>query len=237
MAFCSNQTASFTTGDLRASFGTAERQSVLPATALADSSRDANGILTAAALKTLVDGLISQGRIPQVPAPANTTKEALASFAVKDRAFNDTLRAEYCFYDSRYRYALQQMISKLQAGYNASDANLTAVLRSYVEATQSLNQKLNDLTQIAGEIAKRRLQQSTANNQDIQRLSADMNAKAAALRKQSEILNSQQGAANLYKEMVSYSKEKVKSTDNLLSLYSALNVVAIGMLFYIYKSM
>ena len=37
--------------------------------------------------------------------------------------------------------------------------------------------------------------------------------------------------------MVKYSQEKVRATDNLLSLYSALNVVAIGMLIYIYKSM
>lgn len=237
MSFCANQTTAFTTTDLRASFGTTERPSVLPQTALPEGSRDSNGILTGEAVKTLVDNLVSMGRVPQVPAPATTDKAALTAFAVKDSAFAAGLRAEYCFYDSRYRYALQQMIAKLQAGYNASDANAAAALRSYVETTQALNQKLNDLTQISAEVAKRRLQQSSAANQDISRLSAAMDEKAAVLRKQSEILRSQEGAANLYKEMVKYSQEKVRATDNLLSLYSALNVVAIGMLIYIYKSM
>lgn len=237
MSFCANQTTAFTTTDLRASFGTTERPSVLPQTALPEGSRDSNGILTGEAVKTLVDNLVSMGRVPQVPAPATTDKAALTAFAVKDSAFATGLRAEYCFYDSRYRYALQQMIAKLQAGYNASDANAAAALRSYVETTQTLNQKLNDLTQISAEVAKRRLQQSSAANQDIRRLSAAMDEKAAVLRKQSEILRSQEGAANLYKEMVKYSQEKVRATDNLLSLYSALNVVAIGMLIYIYKSM
>lgn len=255
MSFCANQTTAFTTTDLRASFGTTERPSVLPQTALPEGSRDSNGILTGEAVKTLVDNLVSMGRVPQVPAPATTDKAALTAFAVKDSAFATGLRAEYCFYDSRYRYALQQMIAKLQAGYNASDrasasadrsaqpalpaadANAAAALRSYVETTQALNQKLNDLTQISAEVAKRRLQQSSAANQDISRLSAAMDEKGAVLRKQSEILRSQEGAANLYKEMVKYSQEKVRATDNLLSLYSALNVVAIGMLIYIYKSM
>ena len=237
MSFCANQTTAFTTTDLRASFGTTERPSVLPQTALPEGSRDSNGILTGEAVKTLVDQLVSQGRVPQVPAPATTDRSALTAFATKDSAFAAGLRAEYCFYDSRYRYALQQMIAKLQAGYNASDANAAAALRSYVETTQALNQKLNDLTQISAEVAKRRLQQSSAANQDISRLSAAMDEKATVLRKQSEILRSQEGAANLYKEMVKYSQEKVRATDNLLSLYSALNVVAIGMLIYIYKSM
>lgn len=234
MSFCSaNSTTAFTTTDLRASFGTAERPSVLPQTALPEGSRDSNGILTAEAVKSLVDGLVGQGRVPTPGAD----RAALAAFAAKDSAFTAGLRAEYCFYDSRYRYALQQMIAKLQAGYNASDANSAAALRSYIETTQALNQKLNDITQISAEVAKRRLQQSATNNQEIARLSAAMDAKSAVLRKQSETLRSQEGAASLYKEMVKYSKEKVRATDNLLSLYSALNVVAIGMLIYVYKSM
>ena len=36
--------------------------------------------------------------------------------------------------------------------------------------------------------------------------------------------------------MVKYSEEKARHTDNLLKLYSFLNVVALGLLVYIYKA-
>jgi hypothetical protein len=41
----------------------------------------------------------------------------------------------------------------------------------------------------------------------------------------------------LYKEMERYSRQKANYTNNLLSLYSFLNLTALGMLFYIYRSL
>jgi hypothetical protein len=52
-----------------------------------------------------------------------------------------------------------------------------------------------------------------------------------------EIINSNEGPSNLYKEMMRFSREKVRATDNLLGLYSFLNIFALGMLVYIYMSM
>ena len=36
--------------------------------------------------------------------------------------------------------------------------------------------------------------------------------------------------------MVKYTEEKARYTDNLLKMYSVLNIVALGLLVYVYKS-
>jgi hypothetical protein len=101
---------------------------------------------------------------------------------------------------------------------------------------QTLNQKLSDMTLITTAIATK-LRSTSSGSPAADAISNELNKKAGILKKQGEIINSQEGAANLYKEMMRYSREKVRATDNLLSLYSFLNIFAFGMLVYIYMSM
>ena len=48
--------------------------------------------------------------------------------------------------------------------------------------------------------------------------------------------NLQVSVKKIYKEMVSYTEEKAQYTDNLLKVYSFLNIIAVGLLLYIYKA-
>lgn len=236
MSFCSTkETTSLTDSDLQAVFGNGtNQQSILPAGTPAES-RDENGLLTPEAVKTLVGKLSTAGIVPV--AGRNASDTSVAAYIQKDKTMLANIRAEYCFYESRYKYALQQLIAKLQAGYNANDAGNTQNIQRYLQASQNLNQNLNDITQITAGIAELRRQTTQANNKEIQALSAAMDAKSKQLQKQSEVLSGQEGAANLYKDMMRYSREKVRATDNLLSMYSFLNIFALGMLVYVYMSM
>lgn len=128
------------------------------------------------------------------------------------------------------------MIAKLQSGYNKNDQSAQTVMRTDLQIAQTLNQKLSDITIITAAIAQKLRSQSSASSA-VEAVSNELNKKAAVLKKQGEIINSNEGAANLYKEMMRYSREKVRATDNLLSLYSFLNIFAFGMLVYIYMSM
>jgi hypothetical protein len=56
------------------------------------------------------------------------------------------------------------------------------------------------------------------------------------LLEQNRIISSKTPLTDLKKQMVKYSEEKGRYSDNLLKLYSVLNIVAIGLLIYIYKS-
>jgi ElaB/YqjD/DUF883 family membrane-anchored ribosome-binding protein len=238
MSFCGNkENTSLTDNELQATFGNGTNQQSILATNLSADSRDENGLLTSAAVKAQVGVLSNSGIVPVPPTASTTSDEAVATYLQKDKTMMANIRAEYCFYESRYKYSLQQLISKLQAGYNKNDTGNSQTIQRYLQTTQVLNQKLNDITQITAGIAELRRQSAKTNNKEIEQLSASMDAKAKQLQKQSEILSGQEGAANLYKDMMRYTKEKVRATDNLLSLYSFMNIFALGMLVYVYMSM
>ena len=60
--------------------------------------------------------------------------------------------------------------------------------------------------------------------------------KQEKLQKQNSIITSSQATAELNKQMVKFTEQKAKYSNNLLGLYSFLNVVALGLLVYVYKS-
>ena len=51
-----------------------------------------------------------------------------------------------------------------------------------------------------------------------------------------KILASSDATNILNKEMVKYTEEKARYNNNLLKLYSFMNIVALGLLVYVYKS-
>jgi len=67
-------------------------------------------------------------------------------------------------------------------------------------------------------------------------VNAQLDSTEQGLAKQHEILTKGKDNTVLYKEMEKYSKEKNKYTSNMLMLYSFLNITALGLLFYVYRS-
>ena len=86
------------------------------------------------------------------------------------------------------------------------------------------------------ELTRTKLQNAQDQNTSINALNKQLGERTQQLSKQNDILQKEQGAANLYKEMVSYTKEKANYTNNMLALYSVLNITALGLLIYIYRS-
>ena len=105
-----------------------------------------------------------------------------------------------------------------------------------LEKTLALNQKLNDITQIMNAATRLRLSQSQEHNQSINALNETLMARSKKLNEESQILTSKQDDAVLYKNMVKVTTEKANYTNNMLMIYSFLNIVAIGTLFYVYRS-
>lgn len=200
--------------------------------------RDSRGFLTQKGVETAIGGLISNGIFPQPPVSdtgMSNGKDAMNAYFTKDNAFTENIKNEYCYYDSRYKYALQELIGKLQVGYTNNNDDNYKLIQKYLPMTQKLNSKLNDLTILTNEITKKRLENAQTNNTNINELNRELSSRSAKLQKQNEILSGKQGDVALYKEMVKYTGEKARYTDNLIMLYSCLNIVALGLLFYVYR--
>jgi hypothetical protein len=237
-SLCSD-TTQLTETDINSIYGTITNQGIL-SDALASATRDQQtGMLTEDSLNQYIKTLQSNGTIP-VPPQGNIAGQKndkkLDEYVKKDKQFVDNLRTEYCFYNSRYKFALQKLISALGDSYSQTDANIQARVKGYLQSTQKLNQKLNDLIQISNAITKMRLKQVNDNTSSIGQLNAELSKQSAKLANQSKTLNSQQATVLLNKEMIKYTEEKNRSTKNLLNLYSVLNVVALSVLLYIYRS-
>jgi hypothetical protein len=53
---------------------------------------------------------------------------------------------------------------------------------------------------------------------------------------QNNIISSNEAATKIRKEMIKYTEERANYSDNLLKLYSFLNIITLGLLVYVYKA-
>jgi hypothetical protein len=223
-----------TTQDLQAPF----ENSLLPS----NVSRNTDGTINDASLKAHIASLSSSGVIPVRPqvgtiqggTAANNPNSPLAAYVVKENELLNKVKKEYCFYEGRYKYALNILLDSVaQASLPASGASPTgnqSRFEVYLPITRKLNQKLNDITQIINAIATERYRLSRQDSTEINSINQALSARATDLQAQAAILKSDTSAADLRKRMVEYTKEKNNATNNLLTLYAVLNIVAIGAL-------
>jgi hypothetical protein len=144
--------------------------------------------------------------------------------------FLQHIHEEYQFYSVRYQCALDKLFKML------SDESQSANEKRALQMTVILNHRLNDLTQIINEITKYMSSTSSKIKQDISNFNDTIQQQQQKLENQNALISSTEASAKIKKQMVKYTEEKARRTDNLLKLYSVLNVVALGLLVYIYKA-
>ena len=144
--------------------------------------------------------------------------------------FLQHIHEEYQFYSVRYHCALSKLFTLL------SDEPQSANEKKALQITIILNRRLNDLTQIINEITNYMLSSSTSMKQGISDFNDTIQQQQQKLESQNALISSTEASAKVKKQMVKYTEEKARRTDNLLKLYSVLNIVALGLLVYIYKA-
>jgi hypothetical protein len=229
MSTCPAQTISTDT-ELSATYGDGVKVGVLPSVPSGSSERDDKGKLLQTTISTIITNLKSKGMIPS---PAGATPDV---FIQKQQALIQNLQSEYCFYESRYKYALDKLFSAISSGYLSGTPENKASVQSYLTTTKILNTRLNDLTQIMNGITESMLSTSDSIQNEIEQFNKRIKQQKDKLDAQNKIIMTGDTTTNIRKQMVKYTEEKAKYTDNLLRLYSFLNVVALGLLVYVYKA-
>ena len=229
MSSCPAQTISTDT-ELSATYGDGINTGVFPAAPNGASDRDDKGKLLQNTISTIITSLKNRGLIPS---PASFTSEV---FIQKQQALIQSLQTEYCFYESRYIYALNKLFTAISSGYLSGTPENQASVQSYLSKTKMLNGRLNDLVQIMNGVTENMLSTSDSIQNEIEKFNARIKAQKEKLDAQNKIIMSGEATTNIRKEMVKYTEEKGKYTDNLLNLYSFLNIVALGLLVYVYKA-
>lgn len=227
---CSDQ-SSLTDDDLLLNYSLQSTSGILPSTTPTAADRNpTNGMLTNAAIQTIIASL---KRSKVIPPSAVSNAEQYSELRV---AFIENVKNEYCFYKARYTYSLTKLFSAIRSAYNSpTDANKATVNR-YLENSKIFNQKLNDLIQLVAAISTDMLTISDQLQTELETLNRDLQSQKTKLEEQNRIISTNEASTTIQKQMVKYTEEKASRTNNLLKLYSFLNIFALGMLVYIYKA-
>jgi len=235
MAFSCPANTSLTDADIITIYGDGVKvRGLLPDTQGGDSDRNQNGMLKDSIVTARVKTLKDLGIVPVVNT-ANTT----AYITQKNKLLVD-IQTEYCYYDSRYKYTLQKLFDAVNQGYLMPDDKTingpNGTIKTYLGYSQMLNKKLNDLTQIINGVT----QDMIGSIDDLENTISQFNDQIQSLRQkldsQNQIITSSEATIKIRKEMLKYTEEKARYSDNLLKLYSFMNVVALGLLVYVYKA-
>jgi hypothetical protein len=102
--------------------------------------------------------------------------------------------------------------------------------------TQRFNQRLNDLTQIINATVSAMMTNSSEVDRHITQYNTQIQEKQKKLDEQNRIITTNEAGMKIKKDMVKYTEEKARNTNNLLKMYCFLNVVTVGLLVYVYKA-
>lgn len=187
-----------------------------------------------AALVGWVNDLKTAGNIPDRPMTkvGNGYEVDMNALVTQDAAMYNKLNTEYCYYEARYRYALKNFLNLVTNPTVANNASALALLPK----TKILNNRLNLLLEIMNFLAQERVNFVNANTEATNHLNSSINGKLAQLKQSYTMLNSDDAIVTTQREAIRYTTEKNNYTTNQIAVWAALNVIAMGAIFYVYRA-
>lgn len=194
----------------------------------------ATGRVGVALLQAHVSALTAAGVIKARPTQTvGTDKETdMMKLVADDKAFYEKLQKEYCYYEQRYKYAFKKFLELATSRVAADNRAAEAMLQN----SKKLNIRVNGVLEVMNYLAASRVAVTDANKTDINKRNAEINVKLDRLHKGYGVLNRDNAVILAQKEMVRYTEEKNNYNTNQIALWAAANVVALGVIFYVYRA-
>jgi hypothetical protein len=159
-------------------------------------------------------------------------KNAIVSQIAKDDEYFRRIKLEYCFLRKHYHGFLNAFFDAIK---ESNDTKAQVCLEILIE----LNAKINAFVSLVDFIASGRASVIDARTPNFKLKNQELNDYiiSGPSASEAEFLDKQKSILDTRKEMVRYTKEKNNSITNNISLWAALNVVAIAMIFTLYRKM
>lgn len=198
--------------------------------------------------------------------PAQTPEYLAKTFATNSGKIRASLVAEYCFYHAAYVFALSQLLTaatntalvdstgvipatatvytsgSVNIKYGALTTSGTTISGSGLMGdVYKLNTKLNQMIQMMKKLQDVRWTSLNTNyygvfsdtNSNLNKPLSDVQTKLQTV---STVLTKGDFEMSAKQSMIDYTMEKNSSSRNLLAVYGFMNIVAVGLLFYMYKA-
>ena len=188
-----------------------------------------DGTVDSAVLNSFVKGFLSSASPPSTLMDATPNNPA-KDFATKSNALRSSMQSEYCWYYNRYIWALTQVLTAASQSGGVVDPKMKS-------NAAELNTKLNGILLVMKASINSRMDTLTKYyDKDINSQNGDLDTARQRLRDHSEILEKNDLQSDVQAAMVDYSIEKNSSSRNMLAMYGFMNIVAVGLLFYLYTN-
>jgi len=150
-----------------------------------------------------------------------------------------SLQYEFCFWVKVYSVLLGDYVTvqnRPTSPTGFTTTMQTELQRKIINLLNAVNLRLSDLTEISNYVAQQQSASLATMNTNVNQFLTDIQANTDTLVKNSKQLSGSDANSNLRKRMLEFSEEKNNYANQLLTLYGAANFIALGLLFYIYRS-
>ena len=194
----------------------------------------ATGRIHSSVLASHVEKLMSSNVIKRRPtvALAGAEETDVSKLVQIDTEMFERMQREYCHYEQRYRYALKNFLKLATSRNSADSANAQSMLAN----TKLLNLRLNSVLEIMNYVASSRVGDININKTAINTYNKSINERLEKLKKSYDYLSQQNVMVKTQQESVRYTQEKNNYTSNQIAIWASLNVVALGVIFYVYRN-
>ena len=164
---------------------------------------------------------------------ANNGTPAVQQQIEKDAALMTSLRAEYCFYYGRYKWALEKWLA-MATNRNASQVPETATL---LGTLKTLNTRVIFIIEFMNYVAQTRATTAKDDAAAIAALNTTFNDEYASLQAVQTQLSKGNAIVETQKEMVRYTATKNSATMSTVLFWGVANVIALGAIGAVYTMM
>lgn len=202
-------------------------------TGFTGSSVDSSGSVTTSAMSAWIGTLLSSAKAPSASDMKGSSLIPADTFKTKSEALRKNIQAEYCYYYQRYNFALTKVLTSASRGVGSGEDYTTLKANTVI-----LNSKLNQILQVLQALIASRSASLTGYQSDsaLQTLEGDISTARSNLQSHSQTLQNRNMESDVKSAMIDYTLEKNSSSRNLLAVYGFMNIVALGMLFYLYRA-
>ena len=150
-----------------------------------------------------------------------------------------SLQYEFCFWVRVYSVLLGDYVTVQNKATSTTGFTPTAqteLQRKIINLLNAVNLRLSDLTEISNYVAQQQSASLATMNTNVNQFLTNIQANTQTLVTNSQQLSGSDANSILRKRMLEFSEEKNNYANQLLTLYGAANFIALGLLFYIYRS-
>jgi hypothetical protein len=150
----------------------------------------------------------------------------------QDNELYQSLQTEYCHYNERYMYALNKFLSLA----TSRDAKDNPAAQNLLELSRKLNIRVNSVLEIMNYLAQNRVNLVNSNSGAIESSNAIISSRLKKISSMFGRLKDDNAVVTTQREMVRYTEEKNAYTSNQIAVWTALNVLTLGAIAFVYRN-